>query len=87
MASGNLMMRRNLRELGLPSCHRAGGLRNRQNGLPSMPARNYREINALRPDFDVLFQATRRRTLVSACESDFRRIRVLSGPTSSGSSF
>jgi hypothetical protein len=36
MASGNLMMRRNLRELGLPSCHRAGGLRNRQNGLPSM---------------------------------------------------
>jgi len=55
MASGNLMMRRNLRELGLPSCHRAGGLRNRQNGLPSMPARNYRQINILRPDFDVLF--------------------------------
>jgi len=26
-------MRRDLRELGLPSCHRAGGLRNRQNGL------------------------------------------------------
>jgi hypothetical protein len=55
MASGNLMMRRNLRELGLPSCHRAGGLRNRQNGLPSMPAGNYCEINILRPDFDALF--------------------------------
>jgi hypothetical protein len=79
MASGNLMMRRNLRELGLPSCHRAGGLRNRQNGLPSMPARNYREINALRPDFDALFQAIRSRTFVSACESDFQRIRVLRG--------
>jgi hypothetical protein len=55
MASGNLMMRRNLRELGLPSCHRAGGMRNRQNGLPTMPAINYRKINALRPDLDVLF--------------------------------
>jgi hypothetical protein len=42
MASGNLMMRRNLRELGLPSCHRAGGLRNRQNVLPAALTRIYR---------------------------------------------
>jgi hypothetical protein len=55
MASGNFMMRRNLSGLGLPSCHRAGGLRNRQNDLPTMPVINYREINVLRPDFDVLF--------------------------------
>jgi hypothetical protein len=55
MASGNFMMRRNLSGLGLPSCHRAGGLRNRQNDLPTRPAINEREINVLRPDFDVLF--------------------------------
>jgi hypothetical protein len=41
MASGNFVMRRNLCELGLPSCHRAGGLRNRQNGLLTGSAKKY----------------------------------------------
>jgi hypothetical protein len=42
MASGNFMIRRDLRELGLPSCHRAGGLRNRQNSLLTGLAKKYR---------------------------------------------
>jgi hypothetical protein len=32
MAFGNFVVRRNLRELGVPSCHRAAGSRNSENG-------------------------------------------------------
>jgi hypothetical protein len=85
MASGNFVMRRDLRELGLPSCHRAGGLRNRQNGLTKISVKFYRKISTLRPHLDRFVQAMRSQ---NSCPFDLcprirsRRIRV-----SHGSSF
>jgi len=39
MAFGQVQVRRDLRRMSLPSCHRAGGVRNQQNGLLAQRAR------------------------------------------------
>jgi len=50
------MVRHNLCGLSVPSCHRAGGLRNRQNGLLTGSARKQRQARVLRPYFDVFYE-------------------------------
>jgi hypothetical protein len=67
MAFGNFMVRHDLCGLGVPSCHRAGGLRNPQNGLLTGLARKHRQAKLLRPYFDV-FCETRS---ISSREGDF----------------